>query len=94
MKFVACLIFTVALTTAWDPVRPGALIRRIGELIVVNENVRIKLTLSNVSHVKEDVESIKRGLVLVRTRLGETHIQDNKLKRKVETVEHGHADNR
>ncbi len=42
-------MFLAALVSAWDPVRPGALVRRVGDMIVVNQSVRILLKLENVT---------------------------------------------
>ena len=87
MKLVACLVIIVAITSAWDPVRPGALIRRVGDLIIVNQNVRIKLTLENVSYIKENIANVQQGLELAKLKLADTNIHNGRLKRKIHDIE-------
>ncbi len=41
----------VALTTAWNPVRPGALVKRLRDLILVNQSVKVLLKFDNISTV-------------------------------------------
>ncbi len=45
----------VALATAWDPVRPGALVRKIGDMIIVYHSVRVLLKFDNITVVRENV---------------------------------------
>ncbi len=55
-------MFLAALISAWDPVRPRALVRKVGDMIVVNQSVRILLKLENVTYVRDILHSIKREL--------------------------------
>ncbi len=50
MKVVACM-FLADIVAAWEPVRPGALVRKVGDMIIVNQSVRILLKLENVTYV-------------------------------------------
>ncbi len=43
------------MTTAWDPVQPGALIKRLGDLIIVNQSVKVLLKFDNISTVRKNV---------------------------------------
>ncbi len=70
MWIAKCLLLAVAsIVVAWDPVRPGALVRDIGKLLIVDESVRLILNFANVSHVEESIADIEKGMTLVETRL-------------------------
>ncbi len=58
MKVVACM-FLAAIVAAWDPVRPGTLVRKVGYMIIVKQSVRILLKLENVTNVRDNLEVIK-----------------------------------
>ncbi len=59
MWIAKCLLLAVAsIVVAWDPVRPGALVRDIGKLLIVDETVR--LNFANVSHVEESIDDIEK----------------------------------
>ena len=50
MKLLSCLLLAT-LIAAWDPVRPDVLVRKIGNMIIVNQSVRIVLHFDNVTYV-------------------------------------------
>ncbi len=52
-------MFVAVLVSAWDPVQPRALVRKVGDMIVVNQSVRILLKLENVTYVRDSVHSVK-----------------------------------
>ncbi len=53
----------VALTTAWDPVRPGVVVKRLGDLIIVNQSVKVVLLkFDNISTVRKNVGHINQGI--------------------------------
>ncbi len=62
-------MFLAALVSAWDPVRPRALVRKIGDMIVVNQSVRILLKLENITYVRDSLHSVKQGLQTVIEKL-------------------------
>ncbi len=68
-------MFLAALVSAWDPVRPEALVRKVGDIIFVNQSVRILLKLENVTYVRDSLHSIKRGLHTVTEKLLEKRSQ-------------------
>lgn len=44
MKQVACMMLAVvSIAVAWDPVRPGALVKHVGVVIIVDQSVRVLL---------------------------------------------------
>ena len=47
MRLLACLLIATKIA-ALDPVRPGVLVKKIGDLIIINQSVRIALEFSNV----------------------------------------------
>ncbi len=62
MTQVACMFLAiVALAAAWDPVRPGTLVRKVGDMIIVNQSVRVLLKFDNISIVRENVGQVYRG---------------------------------
>ncbi len=48
---------------------PGALVRKVGDMIVVNQSVRILLKHENVTYVRDSLHSIKQGLHTVTEKL-------------------------
>ncbi len=82
MKVVASM-FLAALVSAWDPVRPGALVRKVGDMIVVNQSVRILLKLEDVTYVRDSLHSIKQGLLTVTEKLLEKEVRNERLEKKV-----------
>ena len=41
------------LVMALDPVRPGALVRRVGNMIIVNQSIRILMNLENITKIRD-----------------------------------------
>ncbi len=67
MTRLTCMFLaTVALATTWDPVRPGALVKRLGDLIIVNQSVKVLLKFDNISTVRENVGHVSQGLEMVK----------------------------
>ncbi len=72
---VTCMFLAiVALATAWDPVRPGALVKRLGDLIIVNQSVKVLLKFDNISTVRENVGHINQGIQMVKDQLENCNI--------------------
>ncbi len=40
MWMLRCMLL-VSVVVAWDPVQPRALVKQVGDLIIVNESVRV-----------------------------------------------------
>ncbi len=59
----------VSVVVAWDPVRPGALVKQVGDLIIVNESVRVVLSFRNVTKITDILVRIEEGLVKVKDKL-------------------------
>ncbi len=48
---VKCLVLVAATVVfAWDPVRLGALVKKVVNMMIVNQSVRILLSFENVTH--------------------------------------------
>ncbi len=70
MKQVAGMMLAVAsLATAWNPVRSGALVKKLGDMIIVNQSVRVLLKFDNTSIVPENVRHINHGIQIVKDKL-------------------------
>ncbi len=76
-------MFLAALVSAWDPVRPGALVRKVGDMIVVNQSGRILLKLQNVTYVRDSLHSVKQELHTVTEKLLEKEVRNDRLEKKV-----------
>ncbi len=79
---MACM-FLAALASAWDPVRPGALVRKVEDMIVVNQSIRILLKLKNVTYVRNSLHLINQGLHSVTDKMLEKEVRNERLERKV-----------
>ncbi len=65
MTQIVCMFLAIiALTVDWDPVRPGALVRKVGDMIIVNQSVRVLLKFDNLSIVRENVGHINQGILV------------------------------
>ncbi len=82
MMVVACM-FLAAIAAAWDPVRPGALVRKVGDMIIVNQSVRILLKLENVTYVRDNLDIIKESLNTVTSSLKENDLKNERLEKKM-----------
>ncbi len=58
MQLYVCILLAT-LVTAWDLVRPGVLVKKIGDMFIINQSVRIVLCLDNVTHIRD---MINKGL--------------------------------
>jgi len=76
-------MFLAALVAAWDPVRPGALVRKVGDMIIVNQSVRILLKLENVTYVTDNLNIIKLNLGTVTNKLMENEVRNERLEKKI-----------
>ncbi len=76
-------MFLAALVSACDPVRPRALVRKVGDMIVVNQSVRILLKLENITYVRDSLHSIKQGLHTVTEKLLKKEVRNERLEKKV-----------
>ncbi len=86
MKMVACT-FLAAIVAVWDPVRPGALVRKIGDMIIVNQSVRILLKLENVTYVRDNLEVIDQSLTTVTSTMVETGLKNDRLDKKIVLIQ-------
>ena len=85
MNVIILLIIT-AMSMAWDPVRPGALIQRKGEMLIVNQSVRIILKFDNVTYIQDNLNIIKDGLGTTTRKLKETGIDNVRINRKIAQI--------
>ena len=85
MRLLACLLIATIIT-AWDPVRPGALIKKIGALIIINQSVRIALEFSNVTYVRDYLKVINHGLRIAEEKLQEQDISNVRIVRKMSVI--------
>ena len=75
MWMVKVLLLTVAsLALAWNPVRPGALVRKVGQLMIVDESIRVILNFSNVTHITYALNNIDKGMKLIKVQLDSTTV--------------------
>ncbi len=77
----------VAMTTAWDPMWPRALVKRLGDLIIVNQSVKVLLKFDNISTVRENVGHINQGIQMVKDQLEHYNIANLRLEKKIETIQ-------
>ncbi len=85
---MACMFLAiVALATVWDPVRPGALVRKIGDMIIVNHSVRVLLKFDNITVVRENVRQINHGIQMVKDKLAQSKISNVRLEKKLDTIQ-------
>ncbi len=74
MWLIKCLLLvTASLVFAWDPVRPGALVRKVGKLMIVDESIRVILNVANVSSIKDTLDHIDEGMIQVKSQLDESN---------------------
>ena len=73
MKMLACLLIAT-LVAAWNPVRPGVLVKKVGDMIIINQSVRIVLHFDNVTYVRDNLEIVNQGLKLAENKLQEKKI--------------------
>ena len=79
---MTCMLLA-AIVVAWDPVRPGALVKKVGDLSVVNQSVRILLKLENVTYIRDSIQSIEKGLNTVNEKLQDNKINNVRLDKKI-----------
>lgn len=79
-------ILLATLITAWDPVRPGVLVKKIGDMFIINQSVRIVLCLDNVTHIRDSLIMIDKGLENVGNALEEHNINNVRMSRKIAVV--------
>ncbi len=58
-----------SLALAWDPVSPGALVDKIGDMVIVDQSVIIILSFENLTLVRDTLALITEGLKIVKDRL-------------------------
>ncbi len=88
MTQVTCMFLAiVALLAAWDPVRPGTLVRKIGDMIIVNQSVRVLLKFDNISVVRENIRHINHGIQMVKDKLVQSKISNVKQEKKLDTIQ-------
>ncbi len=75
-----CMILAiVALAAAGDHVRPGALVKKLGDMIIVNQSVRVLLKFDNIRIVWENVRHFNQGIQMVKAKLEQCKISSVKL---------------
>ncbi len=67
------------------PVRPGALVRRLGDLIIVNQSVKVLLKFDNISTVRENIGHINQGIQMVKDQLDKCNISNVRMEKKLDT---------
>ena len=66
MAILACIIVLATIASAWDPVRPGALVKKLGDIVIINQSVRVVLEFSNITTVSENVKYISEAIETVK----------------------------
>ncbi len=84
MQLYVCILLAT-LVTAWDPVCPGVLVKKIGDMFIINQSVRIVLCLDNVTHIRDSLIMINKGLEKVENVL-EHNIDNVRMFKKTEVV--------
>lgn len=88
MKQVACMILAVvSLAVAWDPVRPGALVKQVGQMIIVDQSVRVLLKFDNINAVRENVKQINQGIQIVRNKMVHSKVSNVRLEKKLDSIQ-------
>ena len=89
MKQVACMMLAIviSLVVAWDPVRPGALVKQIGNMIVINQSVRVLLKFDNIGTVRENVKQIKQGVQMIKDKMVESKVENMSLHKKLHSIQ-------
>ncbi len=88
MTQVTCMFLAiVALAVAWDPVRPGALVKKLGDMITVNQSVRVLLKFDNINIERENVRQINHGIQIVKDKLIQYDISNIRLEKKLDTIQ-------
>ncbi len=77
----------LGLATAWDPVRPGALVKKSGDMIIVNHSVRVLLKFDSIGTIRENVNQIKQALNLVKSKLHGNNTSNERLHKKIDTIQ-------
>ena len=75
------------LVVTWDPVRPGALVGRAGDMIIVNQSVRILLNLENMTKIRNTLTTIKEGVKNVKNRSQDAEEPDARLWKRTTEIE-------
>ncbi len=73
-------------TTAGNPVRPGALVKKVGDMILVNKSVRVLLIFDNINAVRENVKQINEGIQIVKDKMVHSKIFNVRLEKKLDTI--------
>ena len=85
MRLLACLLIATIIA-AWDPVRPGVLVKKIGDLIIIKQSVRITLEFSNVTYVRDNLKVINHGLKIAQEKLQEKDRDNVRIARKLSVI--------
>ncbi len=67
--------------------RPGALVKKLGDMIIANQSVRVLLKFDNISMVGEKVRHINHGLQMVKDKLEHCKMSNVRLKKKLDTLQ-------
>ena len=87
MAILACIIVLATVASAWDPVRPGALVKKLGDIVIINQSVRVVLEFSNITTVSENVKYISDAIETVKMKIRENNINHEGLEQKILTLE-------
>ena len=69
-----------------EPVRPGALVEKRGELMVISKVVRIEMPFKTLEDVPITLKESKEGMHNISTGMINNSIVENTLKRKCENI--------
>ncbi len=83
---VKCLILEVAsVVFVWNPVRPGALVKKVGNMMIVNQSVRILLSFENVTHVRDTtVDDIQATIIDISANLEQLSLNHSNLQESLD----------
>ena len=85
MQLYICTLLAT-LIAAWEPVRPGALIREVGHMYIINQSVRVVIHLDNVTLIKDNLNMINQGLRNIDNTMKEHDIENARLVRKISMI--------
>lgn len=85
MKLLTCILLA-SVIAAWDPVRPGTLIKKVGDMFIINQSVRIILHFNNVTHIRDNIMIINQGLKTVENKVKEQNINNIRILSKISVI--------
>ncbi len=67
--------------------RPGALVKQIGEMIIVDQSVRVLLKFNNINTVRNNVKQISQGIQIVKDKMVNSKVSNVRLEKKLDIIQ-------